>query len=289
MQRTYGAPEVKETCNYKPVDIHIEDLYDLNWNHWLTGYKKHNKELDNIEYYIYSILGGIVFMRFNEENRAIVKEFVEKQSNTRFNEAYLAWYAISHGEKHKTYNVAKEAKVPFFKFNERRIAKTIDAELAADDCMYEDTTFTDIATAFMNDVKEALAKNDKESVRETHNKFTSYMINHIICVDCDERNIFVYDRRKVTHKDPKTGEEKEMWKPCNEIHFIVTYEITSGGKTTVQKKTMPTLPLITGGGKQHSTWTIENILRSGRIIGLMETSFKIPDATPQNGIEADVE
>ena len=80
-----------------------------------------------------------------------------------------------------------------------------------------------------------------------------------------------------------------MWKPCNEIHFIVTYEVTSGGKTTVQKKTMPTLPLITGGGKQHSTWTIENILRSGKIIGLMETSFKMPDAAPQNGIEADVE
>ena len=271
MNTTYGAPAVKEVCEYKPVDIKIEDLFDLNWNHWLQGYKMKNKQIDNPSYYIYSILGGIVSMRFNEENQVAVKEFVEKQPKTRFNEAYLAWYDIVHGVANKTYNVAKAAKVPFFELKPKRVALTIDAELEDEKCIFKDTTFDDICKNFVKDVKAALAKEDKEAARELHNKFTSYIMQHIILPD-GPKPLFAYQNRTVKHTLPD-GTIKEEEKRCDEIHFIVTYEVSVAGKVKVEKKTMPTLPMITGGGRNRSSWTIENILTHGNIIGMIDTQL----------------
>ena len=269
MQATFGKPAVKEACEYKPVDIDIKDLFSLNWSHWKQGFKIHNEELDNPDYYIYSILGGIVHLRFNEENQTIVRDYVAKQAKTRFNEAYLAWYDIVHSKDNKVYNVAKAAKVPFFTLNEMRVERTINTELAAENSNYPDTIFSDICATFVKDVKEALAKDAPESIRETHNKFTSFIINHIIKVKCSTP-MFVYNTRTVKHTAPDGTETKEE-KLCDEIHFIVTYEETTGGRVKVVRKTMPTLPMITGGGRHRSSWTIERILINGEIIGLMDT------------------
>ena len=69
------------------------------------------------------------------------------------------------------------------------------------------------------------------------------------------------------------GTIKEEEKRCDEIHFIVTYEVSVAGKVKVEKKTMPTLPMITGGGRNRSSWTIENILTHGNIIGMIDTTL----------------
>ena len=274
MQATFGGPAVKETCDYKPVDIKIEDLFTLNWNHWKVGYEQHNSQIDNPEYYIYSILGGIVFMRFNEENQLAVKHFVEKQPESRFNKAYLAWYDIKHDPMHKPsrgFNTVKEAKVPNFSFDVERLAKTIDAELSDPKSLYPDTTFDDIAERFVADVKAALEANDPEKIRKTHNVFTSIMINHIIKKKVPGP-IFVYQKRDIPVKQ-EDGTTKTVSRICDEIHFIVTKETSIRGKVKVENKTMPTLPMITGGGRHRSSWTIEKMLIKGNIIGLMETEL----------------
>ena len=98
-------------------------------------------------------------------------------------------------------------------------------------------------------------------------------MNHIILAPCDEKKIFCYFDRTI-HRTDANGKVHDITKLCDEIHFIVTYEVTCGGRTIVQKKAMPTLPLITGGGKQRSSWTIENMLKKGAIIGMEETPLK---------------
>ena len=276
MQRTFGAPEVREVCLYKPVDINIDDLFKLNWDHWKVGFIRNKHELDNPQYYIYSILGGIILLRFNEENRKAVKEYVEKQRDpetgqtTRYNEAYLAWYDITHDIKHPKYNVAKEVKIPNLRIDAKRIAKTINKELADPKSLYPGVKFSDICAKFVEDAKEAVTRNNPELIRESHNKFTSFIMNHIILVPCHEK-MFAYDKRDVKRTNQDGSPAPSVLKDCNEIHFIVTHEVQIGGSVNTDLKTMPTLPIITGGGKRRSSWTIENILMKGKINGLVET------------------
>ena len=269
MQKRFGAPEQRQ-CEYVAVDIDIKDLYDLNWEHWVNGMKMKNIHMEDPNYYIYGILGGIVHLKLNAENLRRVKEFVEKQEKTRFTEGFLAWYDIVNGGTNEKYNVARAPTIPYFTLNEERIAKTIDVELADENCIFSNTTFDDIRQKFKENALTALKKNDKESLRLAHNQITSYILNHIIKVRCRE-HIFSYQKVQTERRMPD-GEIRTFEKLCNEIHFIVTHEIIANGKVKQTQKCISTLPMLTDG-KRFSTWSIENILMRGEVIGLMKTEL----------------
>lgn len=281
MQRVYGEAEVKEVCEYKPAHITINDLFDLNVEHWRQGYLTDNKDMSKNSYYIYSILAGIVFLSFNDENRDSVRDYVmRKTSKSDLDKAYLAWYDIRSGKKNEVFNKAVEVKVPFFELKIKRVAFTVDAELSAlpEGNFYHGVTFNEIADRFREDVLQALKTNNMESLREEHNSFTSIMLNHIVKLRDGEsedvamakksEKLFSYKDRTVKRKD---GTEQKLM--CDEIHFIVTHEISIAGRIKVDKKKMPTLPMITGGGRRKSSWTIEHILINTNIDGLKPVNF----------------
>lgn len=279
MNQTYGEPEKKDILPFEPVDIKIEDLFDINWKYWVTGIKMESKDVDDVNYYIYSILGGIIFLRFDEKHQLAVKEFVEKRGSTNYNKAYLAWYEITHKREAKEFNMAEAAKVPTLRIEPARIARTIDAELKAPNSAFPGVTFKQMSIQFMNDVKAAVAADDPEKVRLAHNKFTSYIINHIVRVPgtTSRDRIFKYNTRSVTHKDDRTGKSTKAPMVNDEVHCIVYRRVSVAGVVKQESKRMPTLPLITGGGRHDNPWSIENILlKGGEIIGLVDTPIARP-------------
>ena len=161
-------------------DINYETLFEVNFDYYRRGSQIHPDQLDNINYYINPLIGGVILLRF-ENSKSYMKRYLG-QKHSEINQIVLDYLY----DNHKRWDHF-QLVIPTVSMSEETLSHLPDINVA---------TWT-------LEMKEAVLKNDTESGARLHKQLLNSLMN---------TNDLTFDY--------KTHMVKDKMEPIDYIHLI---------------------------------------------------------------------